>query len=61
VAVNDAFVSALGTGLTFSAIVAAAAAVIAFFLIEPKPALVAPAVPEPQASAEAGATPELVA
>ncbi len=58
---NNAFVSALGTGLTVSAIVAAAAAVMAAVLIQPKPAAVASAVAEPQVSGEAAAARELAA
>jgi EmrB/QacA subfamily drug resistance transporter len=54
-ATNDAFVSALGTGLTVSAITAAASAVLAFTLIQRKVATATPAIPEPQASAEAAA------
>jgi hypothetical protein len=54
-ATNDAFVSALGTGLTVSAVVAAAAAVLAALLIERKVAPAAQPIPEPQTSAEAAA------
>jgi hypothetical protein len=54
-ATNNAFVSALGTGLTVSAITAAAAAVLAFTLIQRKLTVPAPAMPEPQASAETAA------
>src|SRR5579859_6354041 len=57
-ATNDAFVSALGTGLTVSAVVAATAAVVAAVLIQAK-ASPAPAVPEPQISSEATAAHEL--
>jgi hypothetical protein len=59
-ATNDAFVSALGTGLTVSAIVAATAAVLAALLIQRKAPTVAPVVPEPQVAPEAAA-PELAA
>ena len=52
-ATNDAFVSALGTGLTVSAIVAAVAAVLAAVLIQRKPTPVAQPVPEPVASGDA--------
>jgi EmrB/QacA subfamily drug resistance transporter len=54
-ATNDAFVSALGTGLTVSAVVAGAAAVLAALLIERKLEPAAQPVPEPQASADAAA------
>ncbi|HLY49687.1 MAG TPA: MFS transporter [Solirubrobacteraceae bacterium] len=54
-ATNDAFVSALGTGLTVSAIVAAAAAVLAALLIQAKRTSVATSVPEPQVSGESAA------
>jgi len=60
-ATNDAFVSALGTGLTVSAVVAAAAAVLAAVLIQRKPAPPVAAVAEPKASPEAAAAPELAA
>ncbi len=60
-ATNDAFVSALSTGLTVSAIVAAAAAVVAAVLIQPKQAFSSPAIPEPQVSSEASAAHELAA
>jgi MFS family permease len=58
-ATNDAFVSALGTGLTVSAIVAAGAAVVAFLLIEPKPARAV--IQDRQVSADTVAREELVA
>ena len=61
VATNDAFVSALGTGLTVSAVVAAAAAVLAAVLIQRRPAPPVAAVSEPQVSAETAAAPELAA
>jgi len=51
-ATNDAFVAALGTGLTVSAIVAALAAVLAGLLIERKPKVAAAELVEPQLSAE---------
>jgi hypothetical protein len=54
-ATNDAFVSALGTGLTVSAIVAAAAAALAAVLIQRKRASTPTIVPEPQVSGEAAA------
>jgi EmrB/QacA subfamily drug resistance transporter len=60
-ATDNAFVSALGTGLTVGAIVSAAAAVMAATLIQRKPAAVVPAVPEPQVSGEAAAASELAA
>ncbi len=59
-ATNDAFVSALGTGLTVSAIVAAVAAVLAALLIQRKAAIAVPVIPEAQASGQAAA-PELAA
>jgi EmrB/QacA subfamily drug resistance transporter len=49
---NNAFVSALGTGLTVSAITAAVAAVLAAMLIQGKPAAVVPAVAESEVSSE---------
>jgi len=61
IATNDAFVSALGTGLTVSAIVAAGAAVLAAVLIQRKPVPVTPSVAARQASGEPAAAPELVA
>jgi hypothetical protein len=60
-ATNNAFVSALGTGLTVSAIVAASAAVLSAVLIQRRPTPAAPAIPEPQVSGEAAAAPELAA
>jgi EmrB/QacA subfamily drug resistance transporter len=60
-ATNDAFVSALGTGLTVSAIVAAGAAVLAAVLIQRKPVPVTTAVADPQLSGENAAAPELAA
>jgi EmrB/QacA subfamily drug resistance transporter len=51
-ATNNAFVSALGTGLTVSAITAAVAAVLAAVLIQRKPAPVVPAVAESEVSSE---------
>jgi hypothetical protein len=54
-ATNDAFVAALGTGLTVSAIVAGVAAVVAWLLIEPKAKASAPELAEPQFSAETAA------
>ena len=58
---HGAFVSALGTGLTIGAIVAAASAVVAGLMIERNRVAAQPAVPEPQASAEAGTVRELAA
>jgi EmrB/QacA subfamily drug resistance transporter len=58
---HGAFVSALGTGLTIGAIVAAGSAVLAGLLIDRKRTTTEPAVREPQASAEAGAARELAA
>jgi EmrB/QacA subfamily drug resistance transporter len=60
-ATNDAFVSALGTGLTVSAVVAASAAVFAAVLIQRKLAAPVAAVAEPQVSGHTAATPELAA
>jgi EmrB/QacA subfamily drug resistance transporter len=51
-ATNDAFVAALGTGLTVSAIVACVAAVLAGVLIERKTRASAAELVEPQVSAE---------
>jgi EmrB/QacA subfamily drug resistance transporter len=58
---HQAFVSALGTGLTIGAIVAAVSALLAAGLIERKQAPPAVALPEPQASAEPAAAHELAA
>jgi EmrB/QacA subfamily drug resistance transporter len=58
-ATNDAFVAALGTGLTVGAIVAAVAAVLAVVLIEPKSK--ATALAERQFSAESARATELAA
>ena len=52
---HTAFVSALGTGLLVSAAVAAGAAVMSAVLIQRRPSAPAPALAEPQASAEAAA------
>jgi MFS family permease len=60
-ATNSAFVSALGTGLTVSAVVAASAAVLAALLIQRRLAAPVAAVAEPQMSGEAVAAPELAA
>jgi MFS family permease len=60
-ATNDAFVTALGTGLTVGAIVAATAAVLAAVLIERKPKALAPELAEPQFAAEQAASAELAA
>jgi EmrB/QacA subfamily drug resistance transporter len=60
-ATNDAFVAALGTGLTVGAIVAAMAAVIAALLIQRKVAAPAAPIAEPQVSGEAQAVTELAA
>jgi EmrB/QacA subfamily drug resistance transporter len=51
-ATQSAFVDALGTGLTISAIAVAAAAVAAWFLISPGRPAAAPLPPEPAAEAE---------
>jgi hypothetical protein len=58
---HDAFVSALGTGLTIGAIVAAASAVLAAVLIERRQAPPAAAVLEPPASGQVAAPTELAA
>ena len=60
-ATNDAFVAALGTGLTVSAIVAAGAAVVAALLIQRKAAAPVAPIAEPQVSAETAAATELAA
>ncbi len=60
-ATNHAFVSALSTGLTVSAIATVVAAVLAAVLIERKAGAKAPAAPEPEISATAAREPELVA
>jgi hypothetical protein len=60
-ATDNAFVSALGTGLTMCGIVAAIAAVLAAVLIQRRPVTQAAPVPKPQASSEAAAAPELAA
>jgi MFS family permease len=61
VATNDAFVSALGTGLTVSAVVAAIAAVVAGVLIQRKLPTATPAITEPQVPGQAAAASELAA
>jgi EmrB/QacA subfamily drug resistance transporter len=60
-ATNNAFVSALGTGLTVSAVAAATAAVLAALLIQRRLAAPVAAVAEPQVSGDAAAAPELAA
>jgi hypothetical protein len=60
-ATNDAFVTALGTGLTVSAVAAAVGAVLAALLIQRKAVAAAAPVREPQVSAETPATAELAA
>jgi EmrB/QacA subfamily drug resistance transporter len=60
-ATDDAFVSALSTGLIVSGITAAVAAVLAAALIERKAVATKPAMPEPQVQAEAASEHELVA
>ncbi|HTX32290.1 MAG TPA: MFS transporter [Solirubrobacteraceae bacterium] len=60
-ATNDAFVSALSTGLTVSAITAAAAAVLSFLLIERKAIATTPVRPETPVPAEPAPQAELVA
>jgi hypothetical protein len=54
-ATNDAFVTALGTGLTVSATVAGVAGVLAWLLIERRPKASAPELVEPQLSEQTAA------
>jgi EmrB/QacA subfamily drug resistance transporter len=56
---HEAFVSALGTGLTVGAVVAAIAAGMSALLIQARPAPAIGALPEPNVSGESAAAPEL--